>query len=682
MPEHQQIQQSKKPDPTFQKQSTPASQTPVSNPFSIIQRAKINPKSLTHADVMQLQRTIGNRAVGMLLTGIGNTSTVQQAPVQRQEIPEEEEPLQGKMIETIQRQEIPEEEESLQGVFGKEPEGETCPSCMQRQEIPEEEEPLQGKFENKPEMACSSCFAAPVLQRQEIPEEEELLQGKMIGTIQRQEIPEEEESLQGKMIETVQRQEIPEKEETLQGKFQNSGQVTCPSCSAVSLIQKQEMPEEEEPLQGKTIGTIQRQEIPEDEEPLQGKIKETIQRKEIPEEEESLQTKRGNNTGMPDNLKAGVENLSGIDMSDVRVHYNSDKPAEVGALAYTQGTNIHVAPGQEKHLPHEAWHVVQQAQGRVRPTLQMKDISINDDVGLEQEADVMGGMIGNIAETDRKKVSTLGRKETSSLNGMRVTQLAEQVFDREAFENPVDFLKNKRYMMGQIREEIGSSGITGEVQQRLVINLGVSSGWRDRMFADLIAENMNELSQSLRTTVFGITSAERWVREHSLALYNHPNIREKYLSRVRAPRVSQTSEEHGHTYHYDSGRVRITTENLSAVGCNDPNDQRYAMNEANGPQNEGFVKGHLKEFNRKDHMYCDHVHVDKDQSQPIDIYKSRDEFNQAVHYDPIPEHRKDKIRAFLTNVSDIVGRNKREEDARAFLASSQDVNYWSDEARL
>ena len=97
MPEHQQTQQSKKPESTFQKQATPISQTPVSNPSSIIQRARINPKSLTPADVLQLQRTIGNRAVGRLLSEIRNPSKVQQVPVQRQEIPEEEEPLQGKI---------------------------------------------------------------------------------------------------------------------------------------------------------------------------------------------------------------------------------------------------------------------------------------------------------------------------------------------------------------------------------------------------------------------------------------------------------------------------------------------------------------------------------------------------------------------------------------------------------
>jgi len=99
---------------------------------------------------------------------------------------------------------------------------------------------------------------------------------------------------------------------------------------------------------------------------------------------------RPNNTGMPDNLKAGIESLSGFSMDDVRVHYNSSKPATVQALAYTQGTDIHVAPGQEKHLPHEAWHVAQQMAGRVSPTTNINGMPVNDNAGLEHEADVMG----------------------------------------------------------------------------------------------------------------------------------------------------------------------------------------------------------------------------------------------------------------------------------------------------
>lgn len=98
-----------------------------------------------------------------------------------------------------------------------------------------------------------------------------------------------------------------------------------------------------------------------------------------------------NNTGLPNNLKSGIENLSGHSMDDVKVHYNSSKPAQLNAHAYAQGTDIHVAAGQEKHVPHEAWHVVQQKQGRVKPTKQLKaKVNINDDIGLEKEADVMG----------------------------------------------------------------------------------------------------------------------------------------------------------------------------------------------------------------------------------------------------------------------------------------------------
>ena len=99
---------------------------------------------------------------------------------------------------------------------------------------------------------------------------------------------------------------------------------------------------------------------------------------------------RQNNTGMPDNLKSGIESLSGFSMDDVRVHYNSSKPATVQALAYTQGTDIHVAPGQEKCLPHEAWHVAQQMAGRVSPTTNINGMPVNDNAALEHEADVMG----------------------------------------------------------------------------------------------------------------------------------------------------------------------------------------------------------------------------------------------------------------------------------------------------
>jgi hypothetical protein len=126
---------------------------------------------------------------------------------------------------------------------------------------------------------------------------------------------------------------------------------------------------------------------PEEEELVQGKLATAQLQPQL------QQAPRTNNTGLPDQLKSGIESLSGLSMDHVRVHYNSSQPAQLNALAYAQGSDIHLAPGQERHLPHEAWHVVQQAQGRVRPTMQMKErVPVNDDVGLEREADVMGAM--------------------------------------------------------------------------------------------------------------------------------------------------------------------------------------------------------------------------------------------------------------------------------------------------
>jgi len=93
---------------------------------------------------------------------------------------------------------------------------------------------------------------------------------------------------------------------------------------------------------------------------------------------------------LPQPLSAGIEALSGLDMSGVRVYRNSDQPAQLNAHAYTQGQTIHLGPGQEQHLAHEAWHVVQQQQGRVRGSTQLAGVSINDDPALEREADVMG----------------------------------------------------------------------------------------------------------------------------------------------------------------------------------------------------------------------------------------------------------------------------------------------------
>lgn len=94
-----------------------------------------------------------------------------------------------------------------------------------------------------------------------------------------------------------------------------------------------------------------------------------------------------NLTGIPTQMKLDYERLSGLSFDDVRVHYHSDRPAKLGALAYTQGAQVYMGPGQERHLPHELGHVIQQKLGLVRPTGTIGGIPLNDSPELERTAD-------------------------------------------------------------------------------------------------------------------------------------------------------------------------------------------------------------------------------------------------------------------------------------------------------
>lgn len=105
----------------------------------------------------------------------------------------------------------------------------------------------------------------------------------------------------------------------------------------------------------------------------------------------------GSGQAMPAAVQAKMEHAFGADFSAVRIH-QSDQATAVGALAYTQGSDIHFAPGQyDPHGPqgqallgHELTHVVQQSQGRVRASTQAKGLPVNEDPALEREADVLG----------------------------------------------------------------------------------------------------------------------------------------------------------------------------------------------------------------------------------------------------------------------------------------------------
>ena len=224
---------------------------------------------------------------------------------------------------------------------------------------------------------------------------------------------------------------------------------------------------------------------------------------QMKESHETVQ--RENKTGLPDNLKTGMENLSGMSLDDVKVHRNSDKPAQLQAHAYAQGTDIHLGPGQEKHLPHEAWHVVQQKQGRVKPTMQMKanpntkpksGVNINDDAGLEKEADVMGAKA--VQSFDKQAETSVQRKlketedhstpvkEALQFQNMNDSSCAQQQPIQQNSELPVQrkvgFEFETTWPMAATKKGTGppnglAGGDNNEVDIPIKKELGASGGW-------------------------------------------------------------------------------------------------------------------------------------------------------------------------------------------------------------
>lgn len=99
---------------------------------------------------------------------------------------------------------------------------------------------------------------------------------------------------------------------------------------------------------------------------------------------------------LPDLVQRKMEGAHGADFSTVRIH-EDDRPAQIGARAFTAGEHIHVQAGHydptssagQELLGHELTHVLQQRAGRVNISPDATT-PINTDASLEVEADAHG----------------------------------------------------------------------------------------------------------------------------------------------------------------------------------------------------------------------------------------------------------------------------------------------------
>ena len=93
-------------------------------------------------------------------------------------------------------------------------------------------------------------------------------------------------------------------------------------------------------------------------------------------------------SNIPLKIKQHMEKRSSVSLRDVKIHYNSHKPEQLQALAYTQGNQVYLGPGQEKYIYHELGHVIQQKQGRVKPNCIMNKMMLNNQDALEKEGKI------------------------------------------------------------------------------------------------------------------------------------------------------------------------------------------------------------------------------------------------------------------------------------------------------
>jgi hypothetical protein len=119
--------------------------------------------------------------------------------------------------------------------------------------------------------------------------------------------------------------------------------------------------------------------------------------------------------GLPPQLRQRMEARSGVSLFDVRVHPNSPLPGRIGAAAYASGGEIHLGPGQDRHLAHEAWHVVQQRQGRVPARADFGGVGVNRSGPLEHEADRVGRLAGRgLTAADFRRPPAAVRSEAAA----------------------------------------------------------------------------------------------------------------------------------------------------------------------------------------------------------------------------------------------------------------------------
>jgi hypothetical protein len=282
---------------------------------------------------------------------------------------------------------------------------------------------------------------------------------------------------------------------------------------------------------------------------------------------------------------------------------------------------------------------VQQAQGRVRPTLHIKGIDVNDDLGLEREADIMGEnvFIQRLSvENNVDKNRTLQLKNIQRLCMQMVVEICNQNF----FSNPLLYFAS----LGnnpQVVEEPGS--LVGRVDMFRIDQL-VNQNSRNAIL-NIIDAQMNQLSlqpvgpQANLDSVDRLTrlykaiqqisdepSANEVYKKHTFDIYK---LSEKNINIFQPFIAQQGNQNNIQTYHTDAGYMKCDP----SIFEGNPQSQKIKSDALNGPFNQrGAVKGHANVDQLK-HRFIAHVHVNKDRPNDVDIFNATPDQKYKVDSD-------------------------------------------------
>jgi hypothetical protein len=325
--------------------------------LAVLQRAQNVPQTLRPADVLQLQRTIGNRATGRLLQ-----AKLKLGPAGDQY--EQEADRVAKQVVRASRQPAVQREEGDEQSWQSSRYADSI-SDYQRSATPVAEgiSRVQRVFTARPHMA-------PV-QRDDMEDDE--LQAKPladgINRVQRDDM--EEDELQAKPLvegtSQVQRDDMEEDE--LQAK---------PLVEGTSQVQRDDMEEDE--LQAKPLadGTsqVQRDDMEEDE--LQASPNHGLEGGDVETDvARSIESAKGSGQPLHDEVRSSMERGFGADFSGVNVHTGPKADAlnrSLNARAFTTGKDIFFGKGQynpgstggQELIAHELTHTVQQGAAGVQ----------------------------------------------------------------------------------------------------------------------------------------------------------------------------------------------------------------------------------------------------------------------------------------------------------------------------